>query len=269
MANQPLIPPASKKVQLKDYDPGYTGAFTQKEQAADATKRNLEKLQTLQETFYAEGKRSVLVVLQGIDTGGKDGAIRHLAKGLNPQGVKIAAFKAPTQHELAHDFLWRIHQQVPPKGYVGIFNRSHYEDVLIVRVHDLVPKAVWKERYDHINRFEELLQESGTTILKFFLYISKAEQKERLEERRDTPEKQWKFALGDLKERAHWNDYMAAYEEMLSKCNTPYAPWHIVPANNKWYRNYIIGQTLVAALEKLDPQYPPPPAGLSEVVVPD
>jgi PPK2 family polyphosphate:nucleotide phosphotransferase len=183
--------------------------------------------------------------------------------------VQITAFKAPTANELAHDFLWRIHQHTPAKGNIGVFNRSHYEDVLVVRVHNLAPKEVWKERYDHINRFEELLAESGTTILKFFLYISKEEQKKRFESRIKNPEKNWKFAMADLKEREYWDDYTKAFEDMLTKCNTPHAPWHIVPANKKWYRNYIVTRTIVDALEKLDPKYPPAEPGLDKVVIPD
>lgn len=269
MAKQPLIPPADKKVKLKDYDPGYTGGFKSEEETLPDLEKDLEKLEKLQERLYAESKRSVLIVLQAIDTGGKDGTIKHVFRGLNPQGVHITPFKAPTPFELAHDFLWRVHQRTPAKGTIGVFNRSHYEDVLVVRVHDLVPKEVWKERYDHINRFEELLTESGTTILKFFLYISKEEQKQRFENRLNNPEKVWKFAIGDVKEREHWDEYIKAYEDMLTKCNTDYAPWHIVPANKKWYRNYVVTRTIVDALEKLDPKYPAAEPGLDKVVIPD
>jgi PPK2 family polyphosphate:nucleotide phosphotransferase len=267
--SQPLVPPTDKKVKLKDYDPAYTGEFQSEEEVAPLIQKDLERMNELQERLFAESKRSVLVVLQATDTGGKDGTIKHIFRGLNPQGVDIAAFKAPTSIELAHDFLWRIHPHAPAKGGFTIFNRSHYEDVLIVRVHNLVPKEVWKERYDHINRFEELLAESGTTILKFYLYISKEEQKERFLNRINNPEKNWKFAMGDLDERQHWDAYTEAFEAAINKCNTPYAPWHIVPANHKWYRNYIVSRTIVEALEKMNPQYPPAPEGLDKVVIPD
>lgn len=269
MAKQSIVPPIGKKVSLKDYDPAYTGEFKDKSEAQEATQKDLERLDIIQDTLFAGAEKSVLVVFQAMDTGGKDGAIRHVFKGVDPQGVQISSFKAPTPDELARDFLWRVHRCVPPKGMIGVFNRSHYEDVLVVRVHNLVPKAIWKERYDHINRFEELLSEHGTIILKFFLHISKAEQKERLEARRDDPQKRWKFNVGDLKERERWDDYMAAYEEVLTKCNTAYAPWHIVPANKKWYRNYVITRAILEALEKAKLSYPPAPEGVETVVVPD
>jgi PPK2 family polyphosphate:nucleotide phosphotransferase len=269
MPNPPITPPFGKSVSLKEYDPKDTGSYTSEEEALPVLAKDLERLAHLQEAFYAEGKRSLLVVLQAIDTGGKDGTIKHVFRGLNPQGVEITSFKAPTPIELSHDFLWRVHNRTPAKGIIGVFNRSHYEDILVVRVHNLVPEKVWQERYDHINRFEELLAESGTTILKFFLYISKGEQKRRLLDRTTTPEKQWKFSFGDLKEREHWDSYIEAYEAMLSKCNTPYAPWHIIPANKKWYRNLVVTRAIVDALEKLNPQYPKPEGDLSKVVIPD
>jgi PPK2 family polyphosphate:nucleotide phosphotransferase len=266
---QPLQPPVGAKVKLSDYDPAYAGGLTKGEALDAKMEKDLERLSQLQEAFYAEGKRALLVILQAIDTGGKDGTIRHVFRGLDPHGVQVTAFKQPSEEELAHDFLWRVHKATPRKGLIGVFNRSHYEDVLIVRVHGLVPESVWRERYDHINRFEEMLTEHGTTILKFFLYISKDEQKKRLEERRDTPDKRWKFSLGDLKERQRWDEYMAAYEDMLTKCNTPYARWHIVPANRKWYRNYIVTRTLVETLENLNPQFPQPESDYSGVQIPE
>jgi PPK2 family polyphosphate:nucleotide phosphotransferase len=268
-AQQPLIPPFGKRVRLKDYDPGYSGGFEGRGEVADQVKADLARLSALQEVLYAESTRAVLIIVQGIDTGGKDGTIRHVFRGLNPQGVQVTSFKQPSREELSHDFLWRIHRRTPPKGIIGVFNRSHYEDVLIVRVHNLVAKRIWKERYDHINRFEEILHEHDTLILKFFLYISKDEQKRRLESRRDDPSKQWKFSPADLKEREHWDSYMEAYEEMLTRCNTEYAPWHIVPGNRKWYRNYVVSRAVVEALEKLNPQYPPAPDGIADIVVPD
>ncbi len=223
-----------------------------KEELADLT----TKLESLQETFYSAHKHGILIVLQGMDTSGKDGTVRHVFDGVNPAGVRVASFKAPTPLELSHDFLWRIHAQAPEKGEVVIFNRSHYEDVLIVRVHDLLPEEVWKKRYDHINNFEEMLTDEGTVILKFYLHISHKEQKERLLARLDTPEKQWKFNPEDLKERDYWKDYEKAYEAVLSKTSTKFAPWYIVPANHKWFRDLIIAQVLVDALKKLHPEPP-------------
>lgn len=214
------------------------------------------KLEQLQEKLYAEHQHKVLVILQAMDTGGKDGVIRHVFEGVNPQGVKVASFKAPTPVELDHDYLWRAHALTPGKGEITIFNRSYYEDVLVVRVHDMVPKTVWQRRYAHINAFEQMLAEEGTTILKFFLHISFAEQKQRLLQRLQDPHKHWKFNPGDLDERKLWKQYMFAYQDMLSKTSTKYAPWHIVPADNKPYRNLIVGSVLVEALEGLKLKYP-------------
>ena len=208
-----------------------------------------------------------MVVLQAMDTGGKDGVIRHVFDGVNPQGVKVASFKKPTPIELSHDYLWRVHQNTPGKGEIVIFNRSHYEDVLVVRVHNLVPPEVWQKRYDHINAFERMLTDEGTKIVKFFLHISKDEQKERLQARLDTPDKQWKFAIGDLKERALWGDYTQAYEVALSKTSTEWAPWYVVPANRKWYRNLVIGTVMVQTLQGFGMQYPEAEAGLDSVVI--
>lgn len=269
MAKQPLIPPFGKKVSLKDYDPAFISGFNSETEIEDQLKNDLERLRDLQEVLYAEDKHSVLIVIQAMDTGGKDGLIKHVFRGVNPAGVQVTSFKVPSTEELSHDFLWRIHRHTPPKGVIGVFNRSHYEDVLIVRVHELVPKKVWRARYDYINAFEALLAGTGTTILKFFLYISKDEQKRRLEDRLKEPHKHWKFNPNDLKERARWDDYMAAYEDALSKCHTEHAPWHIVPANHKWYRNYIVMRTIVEALEKLELKYPEAAPDLDKIVVPD
>ena len=269
MKKQPLIPETGKKVNLKDYDPDYAGKFKDKAEAAPEMDECLARLDGLQERLYAENRRALLVVFQGMDTSGKDGAIRRVFSSMDPQGVRVATFKQPSAEELAHDFLWRIHRQTPAKGMIAIFNRSHYEDVLVVRVHNLVPRDVWEERYEHINAFEELLTEHGMTILKFFLHISKDEQKKRLEARRDTPDKQWKFAPGDLEERNYWDDYMAAYEELLRRCNTKRAPWHIVPSNRKWYRDYVISQSVLKALEGINPQYPKPVENIASIAVPD
>ncbi len=269
MAKQPLIPSLGKKIRLADYDPSYTGNYDSEDQVQEQLSKDVEKLTDLQETLYAEGKQSLLVVLQAIDAGGKDGTIGHVFRGLNPQGVLVTSFKQPTAEEAGHDFLWRVHKAVPAHGYIGVFNRSHYEDVLIVRVHDLVPKKVWKTRYDTINQFEEMLSNSGTKILKFFLYISKEEQKRRFEARLQDPKKHWKFAPGDLKERELWDEYIEAFEDMLTKCNTDYAPWHIVPANKKWYRNLVITRAIVNALEEMKPTFPPEEPGLDQIVIPD
>lgn len=266
---QPLRPKPGESVRLADYDPGYTGDYRAKKDALEDLERNRAKLGELQEVLYAGHKHALLIILQALDAGGKDGTIRHVMRGINPQGVQVTGFKVPTAEELAHDFLWRVHQRTPPLGMIGIFNRSHYEDVLVVRVEELVPPAVWEARYDHINAFERLLADSGVTLVKFFLHISKAEQKKRFEERLSKPSKHWKFARGDLKVRDKWEQYMAAYEDAISRCNTPWAPWHIVPADKKWYRNLVISQVLVETLEKLDLRYPEPEPGLETIVIPD
>jgi PPK2 family polyphosphate:nucleotide phosphotransferase len=244
------------RVDLSKLDPGDTHGFD-KERGKDAIDGLLDRLTELQERLWAEQQRSVLVVLQGIDAAGKDGTIRKVMTAFNPQGCPVSSFKVPSTEELAHDFLWRIHKRVPAKGEVGIFNRSHYEDVLVVRVHDIVPKKVWSGRYDHIVEFEESLTENGTTIVKFFLYIDKDEQRERFQARYDDPTKRWKFALRDLDERKRWDDYIAAYEDALSKTSTDAAPWYVIPANHKWFRDLAVASILEATLDDLDPQYPP------------
>jgi len=251
-----LVKP-NAKIKLSDWDPEDTSRFDGgKADAKIELIRLNEKLEVLQELLYAEGKRKVLVVLQGMDTSGKDGVIRHVFDGVNPQGVRVASFKAPTPIELAHDYLWRIHQQTPSKGEIVIFNRSHYEDVLVVRVHNLTPKKVWQKRYSQINEFEEMLAAEGTVILKFFLNINLDEQKRRLQSRLDDPSKHWKFSVNDLKERKFWPDYINAYEEALNKTSTAKAPWYIVPSNHKWYRNLVIGTIIVDTLKGLDMKYP-------------
>jgi PPK2 family polyphosphate:nucleotide phosphotransferase len=221
----------------------------------------------LQARFYAEDKHKLLIIFQAMDAGGKDSAIRKVFKGVNPQGVRVNSFKAPSKLELAHDYLWRVHKVVPSRGMIGVFNRSHYEDVLVVRVHNLVPEPIWRPRYEQINQFEKLLHDTGTTILKFYLHISKEEQRERFQDRVDRPEKHWKFSFEDLEKRKMWADYMAAYEEMLQRCTTPWAPWHVIPADRKWYRNVAVTRVIVNALRKLDPQFPSQEADLSDVVV--
>lgn len=262
-----LVEPG-KRIKLAEYDPDDKGKFEGgKEEGLKAVADLNQKLQGLQELLYAEGKHKVLVVLQAMDTGGKDGAIRRVFDGVNPQGVKVASFKVPTPEELAHDYLWRVHKQVPGNGELVIFNRSHYEDVLVVRVRNYVPKEVWSKRYDQINEFERLLAENGTTILKFFLHISKEEQRERLQARLDDPTKHWKFSLGDLEERKLWDDYQQAYEDALNKTSTKHAPWYVVPANRKWYRDLVISSVLVETLEGLKMQYPTSKDNLDGIVV--
>src|SRR5512143_2038588 len=226
-----------------------------------------ERLDTLQELLFAEGKHKLLVVLQAMDTAGKDSTIRHVFQGVDPLGVNVACFKAPTAAELAHDYLWRVHPHVPGAGEIAIFNRSHYEDVLVTRVNGWIDAAECKRRYRQINDFESMLAETGTTILKFYLHISKDEQKKRLEERRDTPEKQWKFQPGDLAVRAQWDDYMEAYEAALSATSTKHAPWHVIPANNNLARNLMISHLLIGTLEKLDMRYPEPVEGVTDIQI--
>jgi len=262
-----LVEP-SKKITLVKQDPNETGDFEGgKEKGLKALQKLNAELQELQELLYAENKHKVLIVLQATDTGGKDGTIRRVFEGVNPQGVKVASFKVPTAEELAHDYLWRVHKAVPGNGEIVIFNRSHYEDVLVVRVRNFAPKTVWSKRYDQINEFEKILAENGTLILKFFLNISKDEQKERLQARLDDPTKHWKFNSGDLEERKLWDDYQLAYEDVLNKTSTKYAPWFVVPANRKWYRDLVISTILIDALKKLKMKYPEPKDNLEGIVI--
>ncbi len=254
------------QLSLKRYDPDDTGDYKQndqgKEKAKAETAKLIASLDGLQERLYANATRSLLIVLQGMDTSGKDGTIKSVMSGVNPQGCKVVAFKAPSKDELAHDFLWRVHREVPPKGYIGIFNRSHYEDVLITRVHGWVSGKAVKRRFDQIKEFEELLTESGTTVLKFFLHISKDEQKERLTARIADPEKRWKWNSGDLEERKLWNEYLKAFEDVMSATSTDCAPWYIVPANRKWYRNLVVADRIVNVLENMKLKTPPAPDGV-------
>lgn len=225
------------------------------------------RLTDLQQLLHADGRHKVLVVLQGMDTSGKDGTIKHVFANVNPLGVKVSNFKRPTDIELAHDFLWRIHQRTPGNGELMIFNRSHYEDVLVVRVHDLVPEARWRQRFDQIRNFEQLLVDEGTVVVKFFLHISHEEQRKRLQERVDNPAKHWKFEHGDITERAHWPQYQQAYADAIGRTSTDDAPWYIVPGDRKWYRNLVISNVLVHTLEQLDLRYPPAPEGLEGLVI--
>jgi PPK2 family polyphosphate:nucleotide phosphotransferase len=243
-----------KSVKLHRWDPDSTPGCKSREEAAERTQAHLRRIDELQYRLHAEGRRSLLIVLQGMDTAGKDGLIRKVMTAFNPQGCRVTAFKVPTPVEAAHDFLWRIHQAAPPKGEMAIFNRSHYEDVLVVRVHELVPKRVWARRYRGINLFESHLAEHGTTILKFFLHISRKEQKERLLARLDERDKHWKFSAADIEERTHWGAYHRAYEDALAKCSPKAAPWYVVPADHKWYRDLAVSEIVADTLEAMDPK---------------
>ncbi|MCP4428240.1 MAG: polyphosphate kinase 2 family protein [Chloroflexi bacterium] len=253
--------------QLPDLPPDGNQFHPDRESAEAEFKQLRRELIELQNRLYAEGKQKLLIVFQAMDAGGKDGTIRRVFRGVNPQGVRVHSFKAPSKIELAHDYLWRIHNVVPAKGMIGVFNRSHYEDVLVVRVHDIVPESVWRPRYEQINQFEKLLNDTGAAILKFFLHISPDEQKERFQDRLDEPSKNWKFSLEDLEKRKFWGDYMTAYEEMLQRCTTDWAPWYVIPANQKWYRNLTITRTIVDTLKQMDPQYPEPEGDLSGITI--
>jgi PPK2 family polyphosphate:nucleotide phosphotransferase len=256
------IRPGSR-VHLDRIDPDDTSGF---KGVKDDGRKRLDKLtlrlEQLQELLCADHSRAVLIVLQGMDSAGKDGTIRHVFAGVNPQGVRVAAFKRPSPRELDHDFLWRVHAELPARGEMVLFNRSHYEDVLIARVHGLVPRGVWEQRYRAINEFERMISEEGTTVLKFFFHISRGEQKRRLRERLDDPTKHWKFRESDLAERAKWNDYMRAYEDAISRTSTAWAPWFVVPSNRKWFRDLVVSERIVAALKALHMRYPPLPPEL-------
>jgi PPK2 family polyphosphate:nucleotide phosphotransferase len=267
MPGETRIPPGSR-VDLSDWDPDDDAIIDGKKSAArERLDADRARLETLQELLYAEGHHKLLVVLQAMDTAGKDSTIRHVFQGVDPLGVRVVSFKSPTPHELAHDYLWRVHQKAPARGEIMIFNRSHYEDVLITRVNGWIDAEECARRYRQINEFERMLTETGTTILKFYLNISKAEQKKRLEERRDTPEKQWQFQPGDLAVRAQWNDYMRAYEDALSATSTEYAPWHVIPANSKLARNLTVSRILIETLEGLKMRYPPAPNDMAKIEI--
>jgi PPK2 family polyphosphate:nucleotide phosphotransferase len=258
----------NEKIDLNRWDPDDTSEFKgDKGKAEEAILSLTNELDQLQDIFYADSRHKLLIVLQGTDTGGKDGIIRHVFEGVDPLGVRVASFKTPSYEELNHDYLWRIHKQLPGNGEIVIFNRSHYEDVLIVRVHNLVPPETWSKRYDQINQFEKMLTEEGTTILKFFLFISKEEQRTRLVDRLNDPTKQWKFNLGDLKERELWGQYIEAYGAMLEKTSTEWAPWYIVPSNHKWYRNLVVGSVIVDTLKRMDLKYPQPIQDIGSIVI--
>ena len=253
-----LMVKPGKKVKLSHYDPDATLGWRKGRKAKQSLEKAVGKLDGLQYLMYAERKRALLIVFQGLDASGKDGTIRHVMSGINPQGCRVTSFKAPSAEEAAHDFLWRIHAAVPKIGDFGVFNRSHYEDVLIVRVHNLVPKEIWSQRYDQINDFEDILAANNVRILKFFLHISKDEQKKRFLERLDDPQKQWKISEADFNERKYWDDYEKVYEIVLTRCSTPPAPWFIIPANKKWFRNLAVSHIIVETLEGMKMKLPPP-----------
>jgi PPK2 family polyphosphate:nucleotide phosphotransferase len=253
---QPLTVPVGRDVRLADFDPDAREGLDRADAEAE-TRRHCEALDELAYRLFAEAKRAVIVVLQGIDTSGKDGTIRMLASGISPQCLDVRGFKAPSALELAHDFLWRVHAAVPAHGRIGIFNRSHYEDVVVVRARKLVPQDVWQGRYAQINAFEKLLHDGGITLVKCFLHISRKEQKQRLEDRLRDPKKQWKLGPDDLEDRRRWDDFQRAYEDALTFCNTEHAPWHVVPADRKWYRNLVVARLVRQTLERLDPRFPP------------
>jgi PPK2 family polyphosphate:nucleotide phosphotransferase len=262
-----LLAPPGKTIKLKDYDPEYTGKFSSKEDAAEKLGSDIVKMAALQDVLYAQNTYSLLVILQAMDAAGKDSVIKHVMSGVNPQGCQAVSFKIPSAEELAHDYLWRSMKQVPERGRIGIFNRSYYEEVLVVRVHPeilqnqkipraLVGKEIWKERFEQINAFEKYLTRNGTVILKFFLNVSNKEQKKRFLERIDTPEKNWKFSSADVRERGFWKDYMKAYEDVFSNTSTPWAPWHIIPADRKWFTRTAVADIIVKTLGSLDLKYP-------------
>jgi PPK2 family polyphosphate:nucleotide phosphotransferase len=256
-----------KAPRLSKVDPGDTLGLAGKAEAQEALAENVERIVALQERLHAEHRRALLVVFQAPDCGGKDGTTRAVFSGVNPQGCRVVSFKAPSSEELAHDFLWRVHAVVPRKGEIGIFNRSHYEDVLVVRVDSLVPEEVWSARYEQINAFERLLVDTGTELLKIYLHISKEEQAERLRERVDDPEKRWKFSPDDLGKRAQWDDYQRAYEDALQRCGTDWAPWYVVPGDRNWVRNLAVSAIVRSKLEEMDPRFPQPDWDPASIVV--
>jgi PPK2 family polyphosphate:nucleotide phosphotransferase len=262
-----LMVAEGKKINLQKLDPDYDFSINEKK-AEYVLEQNLKKrMSDLQYRLYAERKKALLIVFQGIDASGKDSTIRHVISAFNPQSCTVKAFKEPTEEELSHDFLWRIHKSVPAKGEIFVFNRSHYEDIIQPRVHKTIHKSIWSQRYKHINAFEKCLSDSNTKIIKFYLNISKEEQRKRLEERMTDPSKQWKVSERDLKDRKFWNSYATAYQDTISKCSNMWAPWYIVPANKKWFRNLAVGLIIIDTLERMKPKFPKPATNLSKVSI--
>ena len=264
LRNELIVRPG--KFRISSVDPDATFGFT-KDSAAPVLAEDLERLADLQERLWAERKRRVLIVLQGMDASGKDGVIRHVMTALHPLGCRAVGFGVPSEVELAHDYLWRIHNVVPGNGEIVVFNRSHYEDVLVVRVHGLVPKERWEKRYDQINAFEKVLTDEGTLLLKFFIHLDQEEQLERFRARLDDPSKRWKFRAGDLDERKYWDDYQAAFRDAIAETSTETAPWYVIPADRKWYRDWAVLSVLVDTLEEMDPQFPEAEDGLDQIVI--
>jgi PPK2 family polyphosphate:nucleotide phosphotransferase len=264
--SQFCVPPDTT-VHLADYDPQSTDGITDKAVAKALLDADVKRLDKLQYLLYAENRRSLLIVLQGMDAAGKDGTIRHVMRGVNPQGTRVTSFKKPSAEEMDHDYLWRVHEAVPRRGNIGIFNRSHYEDVLVVRVHNLVPQAVWSKRFEQINRFEQNLAENDVIILKFFLNISKEQQKRRFQKRLEDPKRHWKISEADFAERKYWDDYIEAFETVLSRCSTEWAPWFVIPSDNKWFRNVAVSRIIVETLEGLEMKLPAPTVDISKIVL--
>ncbi len=252
-------------VRLSRLTTAETGGFKTEKAASALLGKHRDQLDKLQNVFYASQQKALLIVLQGMDTAGKDGTIRHIFSGVNPEGCAVTSFKVPTPLEARHDFLWRVHAAVPPRGMIGIFNRSHYEDVLVVRVHKMVPKSVWSKRYELINDFEKMLHDAGTRILKFYLHINPEEQLERFEQRLDDPMRNWKISEDDYSERKLWPDYLEAYEEVMEKTSTKHAPWHVIPSNHKWFRDLAISEILADTLEDMEPKLPPATVDIAEI----
>lgn len=261
-----LVRPGAK-IRLSEWNAGETFGYEKHVEAKKLTSKAIERMDKLQYRLYADNRYALLIVLQGIDAAGKDGTIRHVMSGVNPIGCTVTAFKQPNHEELQHDFLWRVHKVVPAKGTFGIFNRSHYEDVLVVRVHKLVPKAAWQARFDQINRFEKNLSENGVVIVKFFLHISKAEQKKRFEERLKDPTHEWKASPADFEERKYWDEYTRSYEDVLQRCSPHHAPWYIIPADHKWFRNLAVSRIIADTLEDLRLKFPKPSFDLSKIKI--
>jgi PPK2 family polyphosphate:nucleotide phosphotransferase len=253
------------KLKLAKRDPDDTAGVHRKSNYEGIIEKNIQRMLNVQTLLAASDKYAVLVILQAMDAGGKDGTIGHVMRGLNPRGCRVTSFKVPTEEELHHDFLWRVHKAIPGRGEIGIFNRSHYEDVLVARVHNLVPKSIWSARYEQINDFEKMMAKNSVKIFKFFLHISKDEQARRLEERIDDPHKNWKISLADITERKYWDEYAIAYEDALTECSTERAPWYVIPANKKWFRNLAVSQIVVDEMTSWKMEYPPPAADLSEL----
>jgi PPK2 family polyphosphate:nucleotide phosphotransferase len=259
-----MVQPGTK-VELDKIDAGFTDKHESHEAALPEIEKHCQQLRDLQYRLYAEDKQSLLVCLQAMDAAGKDGTVNHVLSAMNPQGCSVHGFKQPSSEEAAHDFLWRIHQACPRKGQVTVFNRSHYEDVLVVRVHNLVPKKVWSKRYDHINAFERLLADNNTHVLKFYLHITKEEQLERFKQRIDDPDRHWKISDGDYAERPYWNAYQEAFEAALSRCSTAHAPWFVIPSNHKWFRNLAVSRIMVEALKAMHSKFPKPTVDMAEI----